>query len=208
MPYENWVAVSLVFLVLLVPLLKWAKDWWMSEVFHLTVDTDAGGKKISGSTLEALMVDLAGKLSCTSASALETLRLDPTIRGQLEGQGAWGVLVEFLDVSVDSFARTAARRGNWSAVKALLSQCSGTAQREIAELISGTQCEDEAREQLLSDVIDLLVVIGRLENTSWIALLGRLKRSGYANVVAGTRTRLAKLIIGISKNREPERGGH
>jgi hypothetical protein len=194
MPYENIIAPVLILLVLLVPLLKWAKDKWMAAPYVIEVRTSKGEKKIKGDSLSVLVADLLQQVGGTSEDALKILRFDPKVRGQLEKQEAWFVLVDFLDSSVDFFAKASAEIGDFDAVAALFMSCTPSVQREIIEIISGYSLEDEAVELKLVAFVDSLISRGCLTLYLAQTLLNRAKATRFRSVWVGTITNLANVV--------------
>jgi hypothetical protein len=99
MPYENVIALVLIILVLLVPLMKWAKDKWMGY----TVQVEVNGNKYtaSGSTLEVLINALVEASGCTPKHAIASIRRYG--RTQLEQAGAWSILADLEEMTLDDY---------------------------------------------------------------------------------------------------------
>lgn len=134
MPYENWVAVTLVFLVLLAPFLRWAMRVWMN----------IESIRIDGRDYELP----CGSLASFKKSLSEQVDADATWKGkellfthkaavleQLEDKGAWSVASELLEMTSREYIFYAVSKKLWGAVRYFM-QLAGLSSSDVTKLLS------------------------------------------------------------------------
>jgi hypothetical protein len=98
MPYENVIAPLLLLLVLLVPVLKWARDWWTMTKVITIAGKEYGLPCTSLASFKAALSDqVDAKKSWLGKELLFKYRDDVLV--QLEKEGCWNVASELLGMN-------------------------------------------------------------------------------------------------------------
>lgn len=107
MPYENIVAPVLLLFVLLVPVLKWAKDKWMAVTILFRLDNETF--VIRGATWGDLAASLDTKSSCGFETAKALIK--DFAGAQLRRKRGWSILAEIAGMSESDYLYYAVRTG-------------------------------------------------------------------------------------------------
>jgi hypothetical protein len=166
MPHETVVAIILVLLVLLVPVLKWARDRWMSSPIRVNVIIDGHLAPVNLGDVATMASEAVAYVTRVDAVDVDPARAvvdvgnqGTYIRKQLEKAGHWKEAFKRSRMSVDEYVVYLIGCGFWTGVLVFLAQCGP----ETQELVYGDlPSEFERDEEILNQaeaIRDLLTMI-------------------------------------------------
>jgi hypothetical protein len=142
------IALALVFAVLLVPVVKWARDKWMAKTVELTIylkDFDDNNVEVSvtastwAGMIESLMA--AGRSNGCRCEEWDVcgalLKQTDYVTSQLESEQAWEMLATHLGHYLDSYANQAISKERWQTALSLWNWCSAGVRAKILDGLKG-----------------------------------------------------------------------